>query len=134
MTETDKSVASNEISQIRAEVEKVGRQEFFDRIQRAARGALSRFPTNGETKKVDALSLRYLEQVRELVSTGLTLSGKDDEELVRFAREIAWAKLSSSIAANLVAELKNNGGGSGSSLTCVSRCAAEYDQCVNENQ
>jgi hypothetical protein len=133
MASSGKSTVRDEISQIQAEVQKLGRQDFFDRIQQAAREAICRLPTDGEIKKLDPLSLRYIEQIKEVISAGLTLSDQGDEELISFAREVAWAKLSSNIASNLIIAMDNNGDGGGSGKTCVSQCADEYNKCVDEN-
>lgn len=122
---------SDEASQIQEEVQKLGRREYLRKIKSAAKNALSQLPDNHEIEKLDAVSREYVEKISSLIEAGLKLSDSDDATIARFAHEVSWAKLGTDIAATVMARISNGGGGGGP--TCVTRCANEYDKCMQEN-
>lgn len=121
-----------EASQLQAEVRKLGGREFLRKVRSAAKNAISQLPDDYEIEKLDAVSRRYVERISAVIETGLKLTDWNDAELARFAQEVSWAKLGSDIAATVMARMSSDGGG-GSGPTCVTKCAQEYDQCVQEN-
>ena len=121
----------DEASQFQAEVQKLGRREYLRKVKSAAKNAISQLPDDREIEKLDAVSRQYVERISSLIEAGLKLSDSDDAAIARFAHEVSWAKLGTDIAATVMARMSGGGGGSGP--TCVTSCADEYNQCVQEN-
>lgn len=128
----DIATSVDEVNQLQAEVQKLGRKEFLRNVRTAAKAASSQLPDDGEVKKLDSVSKRYVERVADLIERAMKLSDWNSEELFRFANELSWGKLSSDIAATAMARLSGGGGGCGG-RTCVTKCADEYNKCVEEN-
>lgn len=118
-------------SQFQAEVDRIGKREYFTKVRSAARGTLAQLPDIRETERLDPLFRRYVERLTVLMDEGMKLSEADEGNLARFAQEVAWAKLVADIAVAAIARRNDGGGGTGP--TCVTKCANEYDQCVSEN-
>jgi hypothetical protein len=97
---------------------------------------MANMPDTDEIAKLDAVSRQYIERVSVLIEGGMKASEWGDEELSenlsRFAGEVAWATLATRAVA--IGLDKDGGGGGGGGPTCATRCAQEYDDCINEHE
>jgi len=113
--------------QLQHEIERHGRRELLGLIQRSARMALAKMVD--EPKHLNTVGRRYLDQVSELLQRAASAKSWSNDELIAFAHEVAWAKLLTDADV-----IYRRASGSGTSdVTCVTACAQEYAQCLNEN-
>lgn len=131
-TSSDYGIFSVDASQINDQIQKLGRKEFLRKVKSASKNAYKHLLDADETKKLDDVSTQYIERVTNIIEIGSRSSDWNDSQIIRYAQEVSWGKLSSDIAVSFLAR-DNPGGGGGGGQTCVSRCAGEYDQCVSEN-
>jgi hypothetical protein len=78
---------------------------------------------------LDETSQRFARRIDELLAEAVNAERWNDTQLAFFARDLGWAKLTADIGAIALRQ----GGGGGGGGTCVTRCAAEYNQCMLEN-
>ena len=115
---------------------KVGRREFNTQVQHAARKAMAGLPSAHEVDRAHPSIRPMLGRICELAEASSRIHEIDDDQaLIALVSEIAWARQSMELVAALVASRPGGGGGGsgGGSVTCVTECQREYDQCINEN-
>ena len=115
-------------TEIQLEIETTGRSVYLRRINSSARKALAQMPELEEVDKLTGAARLFVERTATLATHGLNAPAWSDTQLAEFAGQLAWWRLTASIA-SVAVPLDNDGGGT----TPATNCEEQYDRCLSEH-